>query len=396
MIVDSSPFFLYFFLSLGFSLLWHRRLCHSLVRSVFYVGIFYICCMENYRKTDQEYNDDYDRRTIKILKPLEQAENERLAKVSGIEMFKERVTMIMMGDSYEDTAVQRHRNKKTFIENQILDDDKKDKLVARTPEPESPRCDTCLQRMRVATHFFEEENTRIIFIFECPDGHAPRKGLYADGSPYPVKKAICAKCGSEKVTGKTKRTADKIVITDTCKDCKHKDVFEMSITPDLPIDEADRKKYCIDFIGRKTKVEEIIDFNKVMEEARQSIKEKETKELLEFDKIEKPTIHQLQQKITARGAEQSFVALQLDKPELVKDVLTVGFTMQDSGDRKETESLKAFTEFLEGLLLPTNWRLVKKSAEYRLGYLSAKLQGFETEGDLTKIAEEIIAKRTAR
>ncbi|MES2329683.1 MAG: hypothetical protein V4539_08780 [Bacteroidota bacterium] len=352
--------------------------------------------MKKYRKPDQEYNDEYDRHSIKLLKGLEEEENKRLAKVSGIEMFKERVTMIMMGDSYEDTAVLRHRNKRTFIEKQIQDDEKKDRLVAKTPEPESPRCESCLQRMRFATHFFEDENTRIIFIFECPDGHAPRKGLYADGSVYQVKKTTCIKCGSEKITGKTKRTANKIVITDTCKTCKHKEVFEMTITPDLSIDEADRKKYCLDFIGRKTKTEEIIDFNNVMEEVRQSIKEKETKELLELDKIEKPTIHQLQQKITAKGAEKGFVTLQLDKPEIVKDVLTVGFSMQDSETRKEAESLKEFTAFLDGLLLPTNWRLVKKSAEYRLGYLSAKLQGFESEADLTKIAEEIIKTKNKK
>lgn len=354
--------------------------------------------MEKYLKSEAEYGEAYDRRSIRILKKIEKDEHARRARMNKKELFADNVAMVMNGDSFHDQAVKLRRARKEWIEKQIETDARKDKLVTDTLVPLAPRCAECSQCMIVTTHLFEKQDREIQFVFECPDGHAGKRALYADGTELVFEKPVCIKCESEQIKSSRKKAYKKTVFTDTCKACGHVEIFEMPLLiPDAPIDPEDLQKYCEDYIYRKTKVEDIRNFNKVMDEVREETIAEKVKQVLELDKIEKPTIHQLQQKIIIVGAGQNFVSLQLDKPELLKDTLVVGFTIQDSSEnRKDAESLATFETFLNDLLLATNWRVVKKSIEYRLGYLTGKLQGFEKEIDLEKIAKEMIEAKSKK
>ncbi len=350
--------------------------------------------MNLYRKPDQYYTDAYDRRTIRKLKALEIVLTEKLSPLKGKAWAKEVLSIAFLGnESFNDTGVLRNRNKRESIQREMEADEKMDRLVANTKAPKNPICNTCGEVMRLCTHLFEEGDTQLIFVFECAHHHPPRRALYSDGREQVTPRAGCSKCGGSVTTNK-EETESKIQITDTCERCGYVDTLKIErVNDDQPIDEADRQKYITRFESGDTYVEAMIKLNKTFDEIREEQKEKEIKELIGFDKIEKPTVHQLQQRIIDGGEKNGFVALQLDKPEISRDAVMIGFTMQDSGDRKEKESVDAFKIFLNELLLPTNWRLHKKKIEYRLGYLSGKLQGFETESDLMKIAEEIVENK---
>ncbi|MEO8172789.1 MAG: hypothetical protein ABI581_06885 [Sediminibacterium sp.] len=349
--------------------------------------------MDKYRRPDQEYYDDYDRRTLASLKEMEILEAQRLHAIPNEdERHVQYVADTLTGQSFNDAAVIAYRLRTERVEELMKKDEERDRMIKMAPRPPASRCTTCMQTMIDAGHVLKEESKQVIFLFDCPDGHASRRAFYSDGREHIVQNT-CAKCGSNKITTKKKDTKKKLTITDTCRNCGDVSVLEFDRTPKPPIDETERSRYLFQYAGKKTQQEQLRTFLTFLEEVKMENQADAAKELLELDKIEKPTIHKLQQRIIEEGAKNGFVAFQLDKPEIVKDVLTVGFTMQDAKDRKEKESLETFNKFLQTLLLPTNWRIFKKSSEYRLGFLSAKLQGFESEADLMKIAAEIIESK---
>jgi hypothetical protein len=350
--------------------------------------------MNPYRKPDQHYIDAYDRRTIKILKAVEVTLTKRLTPLKGKKWAAEVLSIALLeNNSFNDTGALRNRHKRESVQKEMEADELLDKLVANTKVPRIPKCETCKEPMQLCTHLLDEADKELLFVYECPQHHPPRRAIYSDGREQPTPISTCSKCGSNVTTTK-QETETQIIITDTCRKCKHKDIFQIErINDDQPIDESDREKYITRFERGKTYVESMISLNKTFAEIREEQKEQEIKELIGFDKIEKPTVHQLQQKITEAGEKNGFVALQLDKPDITRETVLIGFTMQDSNDRKEEESVKAFQMFITEVLLPTNWRLHKKKIEYRLGYLSGKLQGFESESDLMKIAEEIVEQK---
>jgi hypothetical protein len=350
--------------------------------------------MNPYRKPDQYYIDAYDRRTIKILKAVEVELTARLSPLKGKKWMGEVLSIALFEDnSFNDTGAKRNRNKRESIQKEMEADEQLDRLVASTEAPDPPTCATCNEEMQLSTHLFEEGDMELLFVFECAQHHSPRRALYSNGREKPTPISTCSKCGGNVNTTK-QETDTHLIITDTCKKCKHKSILQIDRAKhDQPITEEDRNKYITYFERGKTYVEAMISLNKTFDEIRQEQKEQEIKELIGFDKIEKPTVHQLQQKITEAGEKSGFVALQLDKPEITRDTLLIGFTMQDSGDRKEEESMKAFATFIKEVLMQTSWRLHKKKIEYRMGYLSGTLQGFENEIDLMKIAEEIVENK---
>lgn len=350
-----------------------------------------------YRKPDEYYIDAYDRRTIKILKAVEATLTERLTPLKRKKLAREVLSIALLEhNSFNDTGARRDQNKRQSIQKEMEADEQLDRLVANTKAPKTPVCTTCNEKMQLCTHLFEEGDTELLFVFECPNHHAPRRAIYSDGRERATPNPNCSKCGGNVTTNK-QETNKQIIITDTCERCGHVDTMPIErVNDDQPITLSDREKYITRFENGDTYMEAIIKLNKTFAEIWEEQKVKEVKELIGFDKIEKPTVHQLTQRIIEKGEANGFVSLQLDKPEISRDEVIISFTVQEGGDRKEKESVEAFQSFLNELLLPTNWRLQKKSVAYRLGYVSGKLQGYEHESDLMKIAEEIVEKKNRK
>lgn len=233
--------------------------------------------MEKYRKPDQYYIDEYDKRTILLLKELESKEaTERSAAKSFEEKQRLAVKEYVSFDSFYYNAVMRARDKKNCIQSAMQRDENRDRLVAKYVEPQNITCKTCNSLMFVNTHLFKEGQAEILFVFECPNGHPPRRAFYPNGKEFLFSIKRCETCKGE-LQLDTRENKKKLKFIETCKKCGSKKVDEIDIPQDdAPIDENDRQKYCTAYINRNMFLEdlkEVAELAKSFEEQKKEKKE---------------------------------------------------------------------------------------------------------------------------
>lgn len=333
-----------------------------------------------HRKPDQYYIDRYDRMTIKNLKNLEGQISDE-SPLSGI--WKD----IRVNDAGSLSA----RNREETIARWKFDDERKDRLIQETPVPRNIRCDQCDIEMEFTHHHFRHNDPDLFFIFDCPKGHMPRKLVYSSGKVLAIKKKSCNVCGSSDLVESTNTTKKVMSFITKCKRCKNVSKTSYDLTQEediLPIDEQDRKKYCLDYKGRRTFNEELVRIGDFYKNYIQKEEEKKLKDEYGVDKIEKLNIPHLEKRLQDIIAKLGFIKLDFGKPEVGKQIV-LPFSLQDPSIRSEQESLSMLTTALKKNLFHTNWRLTSRGISYRLGYLTAELKVYESEDDLLKIAKEI-------
>lgn len=347
--------------------------------------------MEKHRKSDQYYIDQYDRSTIEELKKL--AELYHIAKEKFYfdpedpKSKKNNTEAWRIQTKYHDIGAIRARDKETTIRLRMLADERKDRLIRTYPVPNDVKCNTCGDLMKFELHMFTGEQDDLVFVFNCIHGHVPKKMLHPNGTEHILPSRCCSYCNGD-LFKTTKRTELKLTITETCVKCSKEEITEFDLTPEkiIPINEEDRKRYCTDFIGRKTlaeSLEEIASLGELLEK-------KEQFDYSEF--IEKLNISELEKRLSERFEKSGYIKVQFEKPDAGR-YLVVPFSVQDSTDRNERESIKLLKKTIEKTLYATNWRLMSTDVTYNLGFLTGKLKGYSSEEDLIKIAKEIKAKK---
>lgn len=342
--------------------------------------------MEKYRKPNQYYIDAYDRATIKELKELELKEKKSVYvtyNLSSIEIKGPQLSLTF----FRERGVMRAQGKEEFIRERMWEDEQKDRLVQQHSIPTDLRCNTCNETMEFENYLFKSGKEEILFVFSCPNGHIPKKVLYPNGREYIFKVRKCEKCGGAFKSTSVEKD-NMLIFTDTCTGCGDVSVLELDLRDDPPIDEAERKKYCTDFLHDKTLMQTLEEMHDFMVRHEELKAEKEEKEELDFDKIEMLKIPNLEEKLSEALKRDGFIKFQLDKPEIGRYV-TVAFSVQDPMTRVEFDSQKLLTKRLKEILFPTNWRLTSAGVSYRLGYLSGQLKAYERHEDLRKIAKQL-------
>lgn len=347
--------------------------------------------MEKYRKPDQYYIDRYDRMTIEILKELEAKESGELESISDPEdRWAKEIIHSMDFNSFRNRAIANARSREVTIRKWMADDEHQDKLVATHRLPTDVTCNTCGAIMRFCLHFFDRGGIPLLFVFECPHDHAPKKVVYPDGREYVFPKPTCKQCGYE-VTRESHKENNILYTTTTCSMCGTMEKDEMDLNfipePELPITEEDRQKYCLSFFNARTFHEDMESLGKLFDSIEEGKKERQLKELYEVDKIEKLIIPALEIRLQKAIETAGFIKLSFDRPEM-KNWTVVPFNLQDPTDRDDKKSVKVATACIQKSLHTTNWRLVG-NIDYRLGYLTGKLKAHEREEDLLKLAKEI-------
>ena len=110
-------------------------------------------------------------------------------------------------------------------------------------------------------------------------------------------------------------------------------------------------------------------------------------------KLKRMTVVELDKLVSETIEKEKYIKLMLEKPEIDRFVI-VPFTVQDSdSSRKENASVCKLNRILRKTLEGTNWRLMSEGVQYRLGYLSGKLKGYEREEDLLDLAKKRQAKK---
>lgn len=358
--------------------------------------------MEKYRKTDQEYIEDYDKQTVQILKGLETELGDSIYCKNPFENLpaKDKVpgwdwdistNKYNVMSHYYRTAVRRAQEKeRTILQNKLVDEHK-DQLIRETVAPRNIKCDQCGTDMFHEGHIFKEDDTLLLFVFSCPNKHAPKKILYPDGVRkwiIPVSK--CEKCGGKLASEKVE-TTNYIKFKDTCEDCGDESIMEFDLTPDPPITDEERKKYCDIWKNSRTfeqDLEAITDFMKLHKESEKLKKEREE---LKVDAVEQVNLPKLEDRLLKLSEELSYAKFKFDSHSTER-FLSVSFSLQDPTDRLEKESCKIITDAIKQSLFMTNWRLFSEGIDYRLGLLSGRLRAYEGEEGLMKIAREIFEK----
>lgn len=347
--------------------------------------------MEKYRKPDQYYIDRYDRMTIEELKGIEAKESAELASVSDPqERWKIEITHSLDFGSFKNRAIANARSRESTIRKWMEEDEHQDRLVTQHPQPTSVICTTCRGDMRFCLHFFDVRGIPLLFVFECPRGHAPRKAIYPDGREYVFPRPTCKHCGHEATVESYKKN-NILYTTTTCSMCGRMEKDEMDLNvkpkPELPITEEDRRKYCLSFFNARTFYEDLESLAGLFDSIEEEKKGQLLNELYEVEKIEKLTIPALETRLQKAIKTAGFIKLSFDRPEM-KTWTVVPFNFQDPTDRDDKKSIKVATANIQENLHPTNWRLIG-SIDYRLGYLSGKLKAYERDEDLIKLGKEI-------
>lgn len=328
--------------------------------------------MNAYTKSDQYYEDAYDRATIEKMKELEK-QIPKSKKGNEFEVMKHRFI-------YDCYGADRAYDRAEFIRSLKEADQHKDKLIANTPIPRNVLCKMCYSPMEYETLSFSED--KLIFFFICPSGHLPKKAVYQDGSEHYIKPKGCSYCAGPVETTK-KQTKIKLTLTDTCTLCGKIDIVEFEFPRKMPaIKEEDRLKYCTRFIGKGSLRQDM----KLILDLEDALKKKEVK--YDHSHVEQINIVQLEKRLSEKLEKAQFVKFQFEKPKSGR-WLTVEFSVQDFSSRDERSSIKALKKTLSDLLFTTNWRLMSTDIYYRLGFLTGQIKGFSLEEDLIKIGKEI-------
>lgn len=349
--------------------------------------------MGQYRKSDQYYEDEYDRLTIKMLRKLDDQPGNfdppRTYAVRDPEEFQQLIERTIAQADYNNLGAIRAKNRDNEIRIRISEDEYKDRMLQRNPVPENVRCNTCGERMDFCAHLFKGiDDSELVYLFDCPNKHdGKHKAVYPNGKEWVIEERQCTYCGGRILT-KTKKTRKTIILTDTCEKCDKKEVLELDRTIEkiLPINEAERKKYCLDFIGVKTRADNL----KSIRELNDLMEERESK--YDYSHVTQLNISKLEQLLAENVEKASYIKMQFDKPKNDR-YLIVDFSVQDSADRDSYSSIKALKKVIESTLFSTNWKLMSTDISYNLGFLSGKLKGYSLEEDLIKIAKEIDQKK---
>lgn len=343
--------------------------------------------MKKNRKSDQYYIDQYDRMTIQSLKTIDLScatAEKNLAKTKSEEDLGK---LLRLRLEYQNSSVISSRIKRETLQKWMSQDEKKDNLIARYPIPAEPFCNRCKKSMSFEDYDFTDEDTVIRFFFSCGKATRHNKLLYADGREYRSPEKYCPYCNGEIRTTDT-RVSDKITCLDQCMNCTWSSEMVLDVRPQKrprikPVDEAERKKYCTDFIGARTFIEDL----EAIAELGKMIDVKQ-----ELEPIEKLKLSQIEERLKKAIEGKKYTKLQFTQVKVASH-LSVQFSVEDHTDSDSDKSIKVLKKIMADALFMTNWRLSPPNISCRLGFLSGQIKGFDLQEDLRRISEEIRAKK---
>lgn len=364
-----------------------------------------------YTKEYEHYSDLYDQGTISTCKmfiegvKFEDLEKQVIKKDDGTEMTREekikdfnRVMSVHLNVTKGERCLKKEATVKEWMDRDKELDERLEKARVKTTY-----CNDCGQTMECSSKSFHGiDYKRVLIMYDCPDCKNVRAFFDNDEEYIPENK--CTKCYGRNES-KSERDEKRILITDTCMVCGYVDTHEYSLAKEEPENKekvererrqflADRENYCYS----EKEAEQYVAFKEGMERINEMFekdKEKEkNKELYdELAKIQKINVAQLNKLLSEGLAKENYVNLQLGNPEIGRDVI-LGFTIQENdANRKEYNSEHKLKKLIDELLYNTNWKLMSDGVSSRLGVLSGRLRGFESENDLLELTKKRFEKK---
>lgn len=354
--------------------------------------------MEDYKylKPESYYSDLYDRFTVEecrrwekrgISEDFESTEDKLSAKGK---IKREFIVTAVIPTALYFIKGERYADKSQTIRKWMEQDESKDKFYESAMPPTDVRCLKCQSTMNLLDKNFIDKldkSYRVLFMFDCPNGCLPRRAFYDDGEEWKPKPNLCPKCGGN-LNVEDKTTEAKFITHYRCSACgfTKTEEFECMANKKEKIDEnfeKDKQRFCLS----KEEGQEYIEYAARLRRVTDSIKESEEKDKITkaIAKIKKLTVVELEKLLTPTLEKENYIHLQLVNPEIDRNVI-VPFTVQDSKTGRESRASEYdLKRLFKKALADTNWRLMSEGVNYRLGILSGKLKGYESDEDLLKL-----------
>lgn len=353
-----------------------------------------------YLKNKQHYIDLYDHHTVEACRRI-------LSRPQDLESIQKKLKDKKLDKEEALRAINaafnlyiyfytgdRYMKKEETIRAWMQADEARDNLLETAQAHEEITCLTCRRLMFVSSkdlHIGISEPDRVLFMYECPLKHLPRRAFYNDGEEFRREKPTCPKCKSE-VEETDKHTKFKLTTYTTCPNCGYKDKQEYDFSkkeiqpkPD-PDFEKDRARFCLtekagqEFISSQESLKQMA---KLVDEMKEREENKKTYD--KVSKLKKLKIIELEQLLTPILEKAGYIKLQFKNPDTSKDVVVPFVVYDQKPNREDRASTYDLEKLLRKSLKETNWRLMTDGVTYRLGMLEGRLHGYDREEDLLKL-----------
>ncbi len=365
-----------------------------------------------YLQPQQHYEDRYDIGTIReCLETLGMvnAVGEKMKQEFQFQKYPESEQERNMGLLRRRmlflTQAQRHKHRASTIAEWMESDRLKQDKQDNTPIPRAncPECGGAMtdDGLHHLVDWDDDKPMRVLFTFNCSKCKK-RQGVYDDGEIYVSKSDFCPEC-NQKLDRKTTKKSEVITTRYNCKNCGYskKDVWDLKKSDeehkqwqeehakeeleDKQLLEKYRAEFCLSDEKGKEYVETLEAMEVAHEVKEEVLAEMDTPAHEKLLSVNKIAITDLEALVNKALEKSGFTRLSIGEPDIDRHVL-VPFTVQETKPkRRDRESVADLYDLLKTALKDTNWRAPKDLISYRLGFLSGKLKGYESEDDLLKL-----------
>lgn len=365
-----------------------------------------------YLKPQQEYEDRYDIGTIKeCLRVLDMVDGigEKMKLEPKFQSYPEseqdRNMGLFRGRMLFFIQAQRHKHRTSTIAEWIESDRSKQDKQDNTPVPKAncPECNSAMtdDGSHHLVDWDDDKSMRVLFTFNCPKCKK-RQGVYDDGEIYVSKSDFCPEC-KQKLERKSSKKGEVITTSYKCKNCgySNKEIWDLKKSDeehkkwqeehekeeleDKQLLEKYRAEFCLSDEKGKEYVETLEALEVAHEVKEEVLAEMDTPAHEKLLSVNKIAITDLETLVNKALEDSGYTRLSIGEPDIDRHVL-VPFTLQETKPkRRDRESVADLYDLLKTALKDTNWRAPKELISYRLGFLSGKLKGYESEDDLLKL-----------
>lgn len=351
----------------------------------------------NHLRKAQYYEDLYDLFTIKdCLRTVEtsskviqekQKIGERKLEIS-VDGFQNLLLYFKKGE--------RYRNRTSTIQEWQTKDEKLDNRLNTAIFPSYIPCQHCGRELEEEDRHIEDilnPHSRVQFFAHCKNCKRVTI-LYDNGDIYSPTPSLCPKCHCELKTSSTYR--DNIsTIKETCPKCKYKNKIvidhekedqrrEVEERRNSELLEKYRSVYCISAEEGQKYIQEMENLKRLTEMIKDSEEKKKDPHYQKAVKVKKLTSVELFKLLKKNFEDEKYQSLSFGDPDIGRFVI-IPFTVQDAKkSRKQEKSIQELRTLINKYLENTNWRLMSTGIEYRMGYLTGRLKGYEKDEELAK------------
>ncbi len=299
-----------------------------------------------------------------------------------------------------DRCLQREETISKWMER----DRQRDATVERT-HPPLIRCPSCERAMEcihsyLNLGFGNNELDRMEFLLACKACKQSRH-VYEDGREIVREPTLCTKCKRAVETDTQERDGKRYYI-EKCAHCGHIEETPSSLNEKKkePTEEEierfkrDKTRFCIS--GEQA--DRYVRWKERSKELDEKKKEHELNLEL-YDKlkeVKKLTIAGIEERLTSAIKKADYGDLHITMPASEREIV-LNFSARDlKVNRKEQDSRQTLEKMIKEVLSETNWSLASEGVSYRLGFLSGRIRGYESEEDLEKLTRSRMKRKPAK